>query len=139
MEKSHDLERFTAAQAGIYDRVRTELASGQKKTHWMWFIFPQIAGLGRSEMSRLYAIASLEEAQAYLRHPVLGARLRECVGLVSGLRGCTAHQILGSPDDQKFRSSLTLFWLASDREAVFDSALHRYFDGLPDPETISRL
>src|SRR5882724_5032291 len=105
----YDLQRFVDAQNPVYDRVRAELRSGRKQTHWMWFIFPQIAGLGHSAMAQRYAISSLQEAQAYLDHAILGSRLRDCTGLVTRVEGRTAREILGPPDDMKFRSCLTLF------------------------------
>lgn len=135
----HELERFVAAQAPVYAAVTAELAAGRKTSHWMWFVFPQIEGLGFSSMAQRYAIRSLAEAQAYLGHPVLGVRLRECTGLVNAVEGRTILAILGSPDDVKFRSSMTLFAEASDREAPFREALARYFDGAPDPRTLARL
>src|SRR5580692_6153851 len=104
-----DLERFVTAQAPVIDRVRAELRAGSKRSHWMWFVFPQIAGLGSSAMAQRYAIASLDEAGAYLAHPVLGPRLRDCTALALDVAGRTAHQIFGNPDDLKFHSSLTLF------------------------------
>ncbi|HEY9011419.1 MAG TPA: DUF1810 domain-containing protein, partial [Devosia sp.] len=107
-EESHDLERFVRAQAGIYDRVLGELRAGEKRSHWMWFIFPQIKGLGMSEMSVRFAIYSLDEAKAYLAHPVLGPRLQECVEAVLAVQGKGADRIFGYPDDMKFRSSMTL-------------------------------
>jgi uncharacterized protein (DUF1810 family) len=134
----HDLQRFVDAQDPVYDRVCAELRSGRKKSHWMWFIFPQIAGLGSSAMAQRYAISSLQEAQAYLNHPVLGARLRECTRLMLDVEGRSALEILGSPDDMKFRSCLTLFARAAPEE-VFRDALRKYFDGAEDPSTIARL
>jgi uncharacterized protein (DUF1810 family) len=134
----HDLERFVAAQAPVIDAVRDELRRGRKASHWMWFVFPQIAGLGASPMSQRYAIGSLDEARAYLGHKLLGRRLTECVELVLEVEGRTAHEIFGSPDDMKFRSCLTLF----DRVAgngVFGGALRKYFDGRPDRATLDLL
>ncbi len=137
-EDPFDLKRFVEAQDPVIDAVRAELAAGRKRTHWMWFVFPQIAGLGRSPMAQAYAISSLEEARAYLAHPVLGARLRECVRLVNAVRDRSAHDILGSPDDLKFRSCLTLF-----REAGggpdFDAALARFFAREADQATLRLL
>ena len=131
-----DLQRFVDAQRPVIDAVRRELADARKRTHWMWFVFPQLAGLGSSPTSRRYAIGSMDEARAYLAHPVLGPRLVECVELVSGVEGRTALEIFGSPDDMKLRSCLTLFELVSD-DAVFASALERYFDGVRDHATLN--
>ena len=136
MSKPFDLQRFIDAQAPVWDAVKAELTAGRKQTHWMWFVFPQIAGLGHSPMAQRYAIATLAEARAYLAHPILGARLREAVMIVDGLRGSTAHDIFGSPDDLKFRSSLTLFAQASPEEPLFASALTRYYEGQPDGATL---
>ena len=131
-----DLRRFVDAQRPVIDAVRRELADGRKRTHWMWFIFPQFAGLGASPTSRRYAIGSIDEARAYLAHPVLCPRLVECVELVNEVEGRTAFEIFGSPDDMKLRSCLTLFELVSD-DAVFASALERYFDGVRDHATLN--
>jgi uncharacterized protein (DUF1810 family) len=131
----YDLQRFVAAQAPVIDRVRAELRSGRKTSHWMWFVFPQMAGLGMSAMSRKYAIGSLAEARAYLDHPILGDRLRESVELVLENDGRSAREIFGSPDGAKFRSCLTLFCEASGEE-VFLRALDRCFGGDPDPRTL---
>jgi len=133
------LERFVEVQNDVYEDVCKELRRGQKRTHWMWFTFPQIAGLGHSWMARRYAIASLEEAQAYLAHPILGARLRECVGILNGLRGKTVEEIMGYPDDVKLRSCLTLFARASSENQEFLDALEKYYGGNMDPETLKRL
>jgi uncharacterized protein (DUF1810 family) len=133
-----DLNRFVDAQASVIDVVLAELRRGRKQSHWMWFVFPQIAGLGSSAMSQRYAIGSIEEARAYLAHPVLGDRLRECVELVLEVEDRSAHQIFGSPDDMKFRSSLTLFAEALGEE-VFLRALDRFFEGSPDPATLKIL
>lgn len=135
----HDLQRFEQAQAQVYGALTAELSAGRKTSHWMWFIFPQIAGLGFSPMAQRYAIRSLAEAQAYLGHPVLGPRLLHCTGLVNAVTGRTILAILGSPDDMKFRSSMTLFAEASNREASFRQALERYFEGAADPRTLARL
>ncbi len=135
----HDLDRFVRAQDPVLADVRRELAAGRKRSHWMWFVFPQLAGLGHSDMARRYAIGSLAEARAYLAHPVLGARLAECAGLVNAVRGRTALDILGSPDDLKFRSSVTLFAAAAPDAAVFAESLRRFFDGVPDPATVRLL
>jgi uncharacterized protein (DUF1810 family) len=124
-----ELQRFVAAQASVYAQVCAELRAGRKATHWMWFVFPQIGGLGTSAMSRLYAIGSRDEARAYLAHPLLGARLRECTALTLGVEGRTAHEIFGNPDDLKFQSSMTLFAAVAEGEMIFDTALRKYFAG----------
>jgi uncharacterized protein (DUF1810 family) len=131
-----DLERFIAAQDedGTYGRALAELRRGRKTSHWMWFIFPQLAGLGRSATSRRYAIGSLEEARAYLRHPLLGARLLECAGVVAAARP-GAEAIFGDVDAQKLQSSMTLFVRAAPEEPVFARILHRHFGGIPDAAT----
>lgn len=134
-----DLERFVAAQSGVIERVRVELQSGRKQSHWMWFVFPQLVGLGFSPMAQRYAISSLAEARAYLAHPLLGARLRECTELVLAIHGKTAHAIFGSPDDLKFRSCLSLFAEAAPDEIVFNIALAKYFSGAKDPRTLALL
>ncbi|SEN66628.1 Uncharacterized protein, DUF1810 family [Methylobacterium sp. UNC300MFChir4.1] len=139
MSDTYDLGRFVAAQEGVYGRALAELQAGDKRSHWMWFIFPQIAGLGASPMAQRYAIGSLAEAQAYAAHPVLGARLRACTAAVNAVAGRSAHAIFGSPDDLKFRSSVTLFARAVPEEPVFADALARYFDGVPDPRTLAKL
>jgi len=133
------LERFVTAQAQIYPRVLAELRAGEKQSHWMWFIFPQIAGLSGSYRGQLYAIQSLNEARAYLAHPLLGARLRECCQSVMAVEGKTAHDIFGSPDDLKFRSCLTLFTQATPTETLFTDLLDKYFDGEADPLTLQKL
>jgi uncharacterized protein (DUF1810 family) len=139
MNDPHGLQRFVDAHAPVIDQVRAELAQGRKRGHWMWFIFPQIAGLGFSAMAQRYAITSLNAAQAYLRHPVLGPRLKDCTRLVLAVDGRTATEILGSPDDMKFRSSMTLFGRASPERPIFAEALRKYFDGKADPETLKRV
>jgi uncharacterized protein (DUF1810 family) len=135
-----DLERFVRAQdsGGTYQRAVAELRNGRKISHWMWFIFPQIAGLGRSPMAKTYAISNLAEAQAYLTHPVLGPRLVECVELVASHRGLSAEQIFGGIDAIKLRSSLTLFARADPDQEVFREVIDQYFEG-PDPETERRI
>jgi len=138
MSDPFDLARFTDAQAGAYARALAELKAGRKQSHWIWFIFPQIAGLGASAMNRRYSIGSLEEAVAYLEHPVLGARLRECVDAVNALEGRSARQVFGA-DDVKFRSSLTLFQRAAPDEPRFADALAKYFAGEQDGATLQRL
>ena len=137
----YDLERFVAAQddAGTYDQALAELRRGRKRSHWMWFVFPQIAGLGHSHVSRMYAISGLDEARAYLAHPVLGPRLAECAGIVAGLSGRTAEQIFGGIDAIKLRSSMTLFWRAAPDQPVFRQVLDQYFAGEPDPATEQRI
>ena len=130
--------RFLEAQEPVYAQVCAELRAGRKTSHWMWFIFPQIAGLGASAMARTFAIASLEEARAYLRHPVLGPRLEECCRLVNRIEGRTIGEIFGYPDDLKFRSSMTLFAHAADDNTVFQEALDKYFGGEFDPLTLER-
>jgi uncharacterized protein (DUF1810 family) len=131
------LQRFVDAQAGVIDAVRDELRAGRKRSHWMWFVFPQLKGLGVSSTAQFYGIASLDEARAYLAHPVLGPRLRECCALMLAVPARSAHEILGSPDDLKFRSCLTLFSLASPQEPVFLQALQRFYEGEPDPRTVA--
>lgn len=135
----HDLARFLAAQASAYPAALAELRGGRKRTHWMWFVFPQVEGLGRSPTARFYAIAGLDEARAYLAHPVLGPRLLDCVEALLALPGGDAHAVFGSPDDAKLRSSLTLFSAAAPDEPRFRAALAKYFDGRDDPLTLERL
>jgi uncharacterized protein (DUF1810 family) len=141
MHEQPGLDRFVSAQdaAGTYDRAVRELRDGRKESHWMWFVFPQIAGLGQSSTSRRYAIASLPEARAYLRHPVLGRRLIDCAAIVATSPAESADAIFGPIDAMKLRSSMTLFGRADPAEAVFGDVLERYFDGSPDPETERRL
>jgi len=134
-----DLERFLDAQAPVIAQVQSELRAGAKRTHWMWFVFPQIAGLGHSAMAQRYAIASLNEAKAYADHPVLGARLRDCTALVLGVEGKTVHAIFGTPDDLKFHSCMTLFARAAPEEPLFRQALKQLFRGRQDPLTVARL
>jgi uncharacterized protein (DUF1810 family) len=140
-EDPYDLQRFVAAQdaGGTYNRATAELRGGRKTGHWMWFIFPQIAGLGYSPASRTYAITSLAEARAYLAHPVLGARLVECARILTRVSGRTAEQILGEVDALKLRSSVTLFMHAAPGEPVFRQVLDEYFDGVPDSATEQRI
>lgn len=133
----HDLARFVQAQEGVYERALAELRAGRKRSHWMWFIFPQFDGLGASATSRRYAIRSLGEARAYLRHPVLGPRLAECTAAVQGLHGRSARQIFSTPDDRKLHSSMTLFELASGPDAPFAAVLEKYFAGARDERTIA--
>lgn len=134
-----NLNRFVDAQARCYDGVLEELRRGRKTSHWMWFVFPQLAGLGHSVTARTYAIASLDEAKAYLAHAVLGTRLRECTAIVNSIDGRSLRQIFGTPDDLKFRSSMTLFALAAADHLVFQTALDKYCDGAGDPLTLERL
>ena len=133
----YDLERFTTAQdeRGTYDRAVAELRNGRKTSHWMWFVFPQLAGLGRSPTSRHFAITSLDEARAYLQHPVLGPRLRECATILAGTQGRSAVAIFGGIDAQKLHSCMTLFLRAAPDEAVFEQVLTSYFDGIADSAT----
>ncbi|HAO42491.1 MAG TPA: DUF1810 domain-containing protein [Afipia sp.] len=139
MNDDFDLERFMAAQAPVYPRVVSELRAGRKQSHWMWFIFPQIEGLGFSAMAQKYAVRSRAEAVAYLEHPVLGPRLRECTRLVNTVVGKDIHAILGSPDDMKFKSSMTLFANVTPDNTDFVTALQKYYDGEFDEATIARL
>ena len=131
----HDLDRFLAAQQGAYAGALEELRQGRKTGHWIWFVFPQLAGLGRSEMSRYYAISSLDEARAYLVHPVLGARLRECATAVLATKGRTAVEIFGSIDAVKVRSCMTLFRRAAPDDPVFATVLDRFYETRPDETT----
>jgi uncharacterized protein (DUF1810 family) len=138
MSNPFDLQRFVDAQDGVYRRVVAELSAGRKQSHWMWFIFPQIAGLGFSAMAQRYAISSRKEAAAYLAHDLLGPRLLECTRLVLAVTDKTIHAILGSPDDIKFRSSMTLFAIVSD-DPIFDLALAKYYADEKDPATLDLL
>jgi uncharacterized protein (DUF1810 family) len=135
----YDLARFVTAQEPVLDRVRAELRRGRKASHWMWFVFPQVAGLGSSPTARHYAISGLDEARAYLAHPVLGPRLRECAELAAAVEGGSAAEVFGYPDDLKLRSSMTLFARAAPDTPVFAAVLDRYFGGEPDPATLERL
>jgi uncharacterized protein (DUF1810 family) len=135
----YNLERFVSAQDSIYAEVLSELRAGMKTSHWMWFIFPQIRGLGRSPVSVEYAISSREEAAAYLQHPVVGPRLKECTQLVLDVENRSAEEIFGSPDDMKFRSSMTLFAQVSTDDDIYARALQQYFAGVPDQLTLDRL
>ncbi|WP_437304746.1 DUF1810 domain-containing protein [Sorangium sp. So ce388] len=139
MPDPYELQRFVDAQAPVYDRVLAELRRGEKTSHWMWFIFPQLQGLGYSAMARRYGIASKAEAEAYLRHPTLGPRLIECTRLVNQVEGRSLYDIFGSPDDLKFCSSMTLFARAAPGEAAFLAALEKYCDAEPDPRTLELL
>ena len=135
MQDRFALQRFVEAQDRVYEQVLRELAAGRKTSHWMWFVFPQVAGLGTSPMAARYAIGSRAEATAYAEHAVLGPRLRECTEAVVGVEGRTAHQIFGSPDDLKFRSCMTLFSLCAPAPELFRAALDKYFDGADDGVT----
>ena len=141
MDDAYDLERFVDAQnrGATYDHALEELRRGHKTSHWMWFVFPQIAGLGHSPTARRFAVSSLEEAKAYLRHPVLGPRLIECTTVIVGLQGRRATQIFGGIDAQKLRSSMTLFRRAAPTEPLFGDVLKRYFEGLADAATDQRI
>jgi uncharacterized protein (DUF1810 family) len=139
MADPFNLERFIDAQAPVYDQARGELHAGRKQSHWMWFIFPQIAGLGQSAMSIRFAIASLDEAKAYLAHPVLGPRLKECAKLALGVEEKTARDLFGPVDEMKFRSSMTLFARAETDDDVFQRCLDKHFGGAYDPATLARL
>ncbi len=139
MPDPYRLQRFVDAQQPVYDTVRRELAAGRKRSHWMWFIFPQIAGLGHSEIAQRFAISSLQEARAYLAHPLLGPRLRECAQLAANAEGHDAHAVFGHPDDLKFHSSMTLFAQATPDNQVFVDCLRKYFGGEPDSATLARL
>lgn len=135
----YDLQRFVEAQNPVISKVKQELSSGQKRTHWMWYIFPQVAGLGNSRKAQRYAISSREEAEAYLDHPILGPRLRECTAIVNDIEGHSANEIFGSPDDLKFRSSMTLFEAVADDATPFRTALETYYDGDRDQKTLEFL
>ena len=135
-EQHHDLTRFLRAQEHVIEAARAELRAGRKRTHWMWFVFPQVRGLGSSEEAQYYGIKDLAEARAYLEHPVLGPRLRECAELVLAIEGKSLDQIFGWPDNLKFRSSMTLFAKAGDDSAIFLHALKKYCRGELDPLTL---
>jgi uncharacterized protein (DUF1810 family) len=139
MNDDYDLQRFLDAQEPVYEAVLRELRDGRKKTHWMWFIFPQIRGLGSSQAARKFAISSLAEAAVYLDHPVLGGRLAKCTRLINLVEGRPIEQIFGHPDDLKFRSSMTLFAHAALDNRIFIDALEKYFAGEFDPATLARL
>ena len=139
MSDAYNLQRFLDAQEPVYDTVLDELQAGRKSSHWIWFIFPQIAGLGHSAMAQQFAIGSLDEAKAYLQHPVLGQRLRECTELVLDVSGRRVNEIFPYPDNLKFRSCMTLFSTATTDNAIFKDALLKYFDGKPDEQTLDIL
>jgi uncharacterized protein (DUF1810 family) len=132
----YDLNRFISTQEGVFDRALSELRGGMKRTHWMWYIFPQIDGLGYSPTARLYAIKSMEEARQYLSHPVLGPRLKECAEAVLALQGRSASDIFGYPDDMKLQSSMTLFELVAGPRSVFERVLEKYYQGKKDAGTL---
>jgi uncharacterized protein (DUF1810 family) len=134
-----DLRRFVDAQARAYDNVLAELRNGAKRSHWIWFVFPQLRGLGRSNTAQRYGISSLDEARAYLAHPLLGARLRECTALVAAINGRSVDEIFGWPDNLKVRSSMTLFAHATDDNAGFREVLDKFYDGEEDPATVELL
>ncbi|WP_437675823.1 DUF1810 domain-containing protein [Sorangium sp. So ce131] len=139
MPDPYNLQRFVDAQAPVYDHVLAELRRGHKTSHWMWFIFPQMQGLGHSPMARRYGITSKAEAEAYLQHPTLGPRLLECTRLVNQIEGCSLYDIFDSPDDMKFCSSMTLFARAAPDNETFRAALDKYCGGEPDPRTLALL
>ena len=139
MSDPHDLRRFVDAQNPVFDQVRAELRAGRKRSHWMWFVFPQLKGLGTSPMARRYAISSRAEAEAYVNHPILGPRLRECVRLASEMSGQAIDEIFGYPDNIKFRSSMTLFAHATPDNKSFADAIEKYFPNGFDPLTVERL
>ena len=138
-EDPYGLQRFEDAQRGTFEVALTELRAGRKQSHWMWFIFPQISGLGFSPMAQRYAISAIQEARAYLQHPVLGARLLECTRAVNSHAGASAREIFGPPDDVKFRSSMTLFGQAGPEEVEFRKALDTFFAGQGDARTLDKL
>ena len=139
MDDPYQLQRFVVAQRPVYEAVLNELRSGHKRSHWMWFIFPQISGLGHSATAQKFAVSSLAEAAAYLAHPTLGSRLRECSALVAGIEGRSVDEIFDHPDDLKFHSSMTLFAQAAPQEPIFAACLRKYFGGQLDPGTMARL
>jgi uncharacterized protein (DUF1810 family) len=139
MDDRFELQRFVDAQAGVYEQACIEMRLGKKRSHWMWFVFPQIRGLGSSPMAVRYAISGLEEARAYLAHEILGPRLRECAGIVVELNGKTASEMFGYPDDLKFHSSMTLFAKVEEGTGIFGKALEKYFDGEMDIGTLKQI
>jgi uncharacterized protein (DUF1810 family) len=139
MNDPYNLQRFVDAQNPVYEHVCAELRNGRKETHWMWFIFPQLRGLGHSTMAIEFGVSSREEAQEYLKHPILGTRLGKCTRLVNLAEGRTIHQIFGTPDDLKFRSSMSLFATVAPDNQIFKDALQKYFGGELDPHTVDRL
>jgi uncharacterized protein (DUF1810 family) len=139
MQDTYNLQRFVDAQAPVFDRVLAELRQGQKQSHWMWFIFPQISGLGRSETARHFALSGLAEARAYLQHPLLGPRLEQCAQIISPQTQRSARQLFGTPDDLKLHSSMTLFAMAAPDKPVFDAVLDTFFSGKRDSATLKQL
>jgi uncharacterized protein (DUF1810 family) len=139
MDDPFDLQRFVDAQEGVFDRACSELRAGRKRSHWMWYIFPQIAGLGSSPTAQKFAISSMAEAKAYLDHPLLGPRLRACTELVNSIEGRPIEDVFGYPDHLKFYSSMTLFARAAPQELGFQAALQKFFGGWEDPGTLERL
>ncbi|WP_020607238.1 DUF1810 domain-containing protein [Spirosoma spitsbergense] len=139
MRSATELKRFLDAQSDDYNRALGEIRNGKKQSHWMWYIFPQIAGLGYSETAKFYALRDLEEAHAYLEHPVLGSRLIEIAQALLAIEGKTANQILGSPDDLKLHSCMTLFSRVAPADPVFTAVLERYYNGIPDQRTLALL
>ncbi|UPQ81659.1 DUF1810 domain-containing protein [Pseudomonas knackmussii] len=139
MGNPHDLQRFVEAQTPVYKRALEELRAGHKQSHWMWFVFPQVAGLGSSAMAQRYAISGVDEARAYLEHPLLGPRLHACAQAMLLHRDRSVRQILGSPDDLKLRSSMTLFAAVAPEQPLFQQVLDTFFEGEADPKTMSRL
>ena len=139
MSDRFGLERFVEAQEGVYEQACAELRAGRKRSHWMWFVFPQIRGLGSSPTAVRFAISGMEEARAYLEHPMLGPRLRECTAIVVGVEGRSVEEIFGYPDDLKFHSSMTLFAKAGEEAGVFGEALGKYFGGRMDRGTLERI
>ncbi|PTU75758.1 DUF1810 domain-containing protein [Pseudomonas mangrovi] len=139
MNLAYDLERFVVAQQRDYQRALGELQAGQKRSHWIWYVFPQLRGLGHSEMAQHYGIVDLAEARAYVAHPLLGPRLQECAGALLAHRGRSARQIMGAPDDLKLRSSMTLFHAADPSQALFSEVLVAFYDGEVDLATLKRL
>ena len=139
MNDRYDLNRFVSAQSSSYDCVLTELKQGKKMSHWMWYIFPQIEGLGHSSTAKLFSIKSKNEVKAYLAHPILGERLKNCTQLVNDIEGHTANGIFGHPDDLKFRSSMTLFAYIEGNSSIFERVLSKYYAGKPDELTLEIL
>jgi uncharacterized protein (DUF1810 family) len=139
MSDPYDLQRFVDAQNPIFNQVLAELRAGRKRSHWMWFVFPQIRGLGTSPTAKRFAVSSIAEAQAYLGHPILGSRLRECTRLVTEIEGRTIAEIFGYPDDLKFRSSMSLFAKATPDNRLFTRAIAKYFPEGDDPLTLERM
>ena len=139
MDDTYNLQRFVEAQATVFEQVLKELREGRKHSHWMWFVFPQITGLGRSETARFYAITGIEEARAYLEHPLLGPRLERCAKIIEPQLQWTARQIFGSPDDLKLQSSMTLFCVAAPERKIFQAVLDTFFDGAQDRSTLAKL